>query len=110
MNYEITDLKINDKGVEFYIAFDDEPDTLKDKIEYLLMDIERLFHIHPFLWCYAKADQMVDHKFNDDVAMCYALTRRGAWKKIFPFYGNATIDDIHRTYFCSGKIAILTDY
>ena len=110
MDYKLRKVEVSDKGVEFFIEFPDESDTLKDKFDYLIMDIKRILSAHPFLWCYAKADQMVDHRFNDDVALCYALTRRGAWKKIFPYYGNACIDDIHRVHFNQKKFTILTDY
>ena len=65
---------------------------------------------HPFLWFYAKANQMVDHDFTDDVCICYALTKRQAFKKISAYYGNATMDDIVRIGFDMRGMSILTDY
>lgn len=32
--------------------------------------LDKKFSKNQKLYCYAKADQMIDHKFTDDVAIC----------------------------------------
>lgn len=39
-----------------------------------------------FLWCFAKAGQMVDHRFTDDVAIVFAITKAGAIRKFQNLY------------------------
>lgn len=39
-----------------------------------------------FLWCFAKAGQMVDHRFTDDVAIVFAITKDGAIRKFQNLY------------------------
>lgn len=65
---------------------------------------------HPFLYAYAKANQMQDHEFTDDVCICYAFTKKHALKKFKVLYKNATIDDIGKVYFTKNGSATLTDY
>ena len=62
------------------------------------------------LFVYAKANQMEEHKFTDDVALCYADSKGQALEIFLRLYGNATINDIKEPYFNDHGIAILTDY
>ena len=63
------------------------------------------------LYCYAKANQMVDHKFVDDVAICWAKNKHEAFDKFSSLYGWATLDDIFEPkYIVNSGVAILTDY
>lgn len=39
-----------------------------------------------FLWYFAKAGQMVDHRFTDDVAIVFAATKDGAIRKFQSLY------------------------
>ena len=39
-----------------------------------------------FLWYFAKAGQMVDHRFADDVAIVFATTKSGAIRKFQNLY------------------------
>ena len=63
----------------------------------------------PFIYIYAKADQMVNHRFTDDVAICFACSKRQALKKFKRLYGEAELTDISRGIHYRG-ISILTDY
>lgn len=64
-------------------------------------------------YVYAKANQMKEHKFNDDVALCKAASHSEAYKKFSTLYGNCTPDDIFkldsRNAWGDG-VLILTDY
>lgn len=39
-----------------------------------------------FLWSFAKANQMIRHSFTDDVAIVFAVTKRGAMRKFQSLY------------------------
>lgn len=63
------------------------------------------------LWYYAKPDQMEEHKFTDDVAVCKAVTKKEAMKIFAEYYGNMTAADVHELAFePNRRILILTDY
>lgn len=64
------------------------------------------------LYYYAKANQMVDHRFNDDVAICWAKTSKQAWTKFRYLYKNCMPEDILevKNYIPGIGVAILTDY
>lgn len=64
----------------------------------------------PFLWCYAKGNVMVGHRFSDDVALCLALSRKGAVKKINRLYKGVQPDEIFPVYLNSQGVSVLTDY
>lgn len=99
------------KGIEFEVELQDKDLTLADYINiYVIMTIKQTLKTHPFLWVYAKADQMKDHKFTDDVCICYALTKKQAYKKFSELYAFINMDDIQRVYFWNKGTAILTDY
>ena len=64
-------------------------------------------------YVYAKANQMKDHKFNDDVALVKATSCYEAYKKFCRYYGNCTLDDVFplRTKGDDAdNVMILTDY
>lgn len=61
------------------------------------------------LWCYAKPNAMIEHKFNDDVALCYADTKEEALI-VFERLYILSIEDIFEPCFNDYGIAILTDY
>ena len=67
----------------------------------------------PFLWCYTYPGAMVDHRFTDDVALCFALTKKRAIKKFERLY-KIDLMDIKTRVFRPGfnwlGVAILTDY
>lgn len=64
----------------------------------------------PFLWCYTVPDAMIEHNFTDDCAICFALTKKRAWKKFRRLYGPTPNESIDGVYLNSDGIAILTDY
>ena len=66
------------------------------------------------IWSFARANQMVEHDFTDDVAITLAFTKKQAIKKFSKYYENVTEDEvvkcrIGRMLKCGG-VAILTDY
>jgi hypothetical protein len=67
----------------------------------------------PFMWCYAYPNAMEYHRYTDDAALCFALTRKRAIKKFERLYRidlNDKKTEIFRVSFNSEGIAILTDY
>jgi hypothetical protein len=62
------------------------------------------------LWVFAKPDQMIGHKFTDDVAITYASDKGEAIKKISRLYSNIEDKDVRQVYFNAYGVAILTDY
>lgn len=66
------------------------------------------------IYCYAKADVMVGHGFSDDVCLCLAYTKRGAYKKLSKLYGDIQMKDITMVRFKRWNyltdIFVCTDY
>lgn len=63
------------------------------------------------IYCYAKADQMEDHKFSDDVAICMAKDKKTAMRKFKKYYAEVDKSDVFLVKFDDNKdFAILTDY
>ena len=62
------------------------------------------------LWCYAFPNAMVNHKFTDDVAICYADNKDSAIKKFGSLYLNIDEKDVSEVKFNYRGISILTDY
>ena len=64
------------------------------------------------IWYYARPNQMVDHKFVDDVAITRAWTKQRAIKKFGEVYKDVDPSEVERIkprkY--SDKVQILTDY
>lgn len=64
----------------------------------------------PFLWYYAKGNVMVGHRFSDDVALCLALNKKSARKKLNQLYKGIQEDEISPVSFDKSGVTILTDY
>ena len=47
-------------------------------------------------WVYRKANQMIDHAFTDDVALCKAQSIEEAYKKFKGIYANVEYEDIFK--------------
>ena len=64
------------------------------------------------IYCFAKPDQMGDHRFTDDVAITYALTKSGAIRKFSHSYSEIRKRDVSRVKYSRliKRIAILTSY
>lgn len=63
------------------------------------------------LWCYAKANVMVEHRFTDDVAICEANTLEDAYIKFSKMYSEKLLrGNITEVKFNSDGIFIATDY
>lgn len=65
------------------------------------------------IYYFAKANQMVDHRFTDDVAICIAISKKRAIKKFGVFYANIQEKEVFRISLISlikGRVKILTDY
>ena len=63
------------------------------------------------LYCFARPNQMVGHRFTDDVAIVRAINKKVAIKKLSRLYADITEDEIQKVSMKScGKVAILTDY
>lgn len=62
------------------------------------------------LFAYAKADQMIEHRFTDDVALVAAENKQKAFKLFSEYYGNVTLDDIDELVIVPEEVNILTDY
>ena len=62
------------------------------------------------IYCYAKANQMKDHEFTDDVAIVKAINKKAAINKFKKLYNNITPDDITKIKVGYKLVTILTDY
>ena len=66
------------------------------------------------IWSFARANQMVEHDFTDDVAITLAFTKKQAIKKFSKYYENVTEDEVVKCRIMRmlkyGGVAILTDY
>ena len=61
------------------------------------------------IYCYAKANQMVEHRFTDDVALCRAVTKKRAIKKFKEYYTVVNKQDVFKVRL-DKRVHILTDY
>lgn len=64
------------------------------------------------LYAFARPDQMVDHKFTDDVAVCKAKSLEDAKIKFSRLYADIKDDEIWKVNFSNSdtEVAVLTDY
>lgn len=65
------------------------------------------------IYCFARADQMVGHKFADDVAICIAVSKKKAIEKFNKPYANVLEKEVFRISLIKlikGRVEILTDY
>lgn len=65
-----------------------------------------------FLWRFARADQMVEHNFTDDVAICFAWTKTQAMKYFQFLYGDVMGNEVIRVdyRYIIKRAYVLTDY
>lgn len=61
------------------------------------------------MFAFTRANQMLEHKFTDDVALTRAWTRKGAIEKFNRYYDNVQKDEVKVVRLISG-VEILTDY
>ena len=61
------------------------------------------------MFAFARANQMVEHKFTDDVALTRAWTRKGAIKKFNRYYSDVQKGEVEIVRVING-VKILTDY
>lgn len=65
------------------------------------------------IWSFSRAEQMKDHKFTDDVAITFALTKKKAIKKFSIYYSRIKpeeVKNVTKWLLTYTKVAILTDY
>ena len=62
------------------------------------------------IYCFARPNQMVDHKFTDDVAICIAISKKQAIKKFNKLYNNVLDKEVYKVSFSKKYPTILTDY
>lgn len=63
------------------------------------------------LYVYARANQMVEHRFNDDVAIVFARNKRDALKFFKHYYGLADEETVFEIKnIIPERVYILTDY
>ena len=63
------------------------------------------------IYCYAKADQMIGHRFSDDVAICIAKDKKTAMRNFKKYYAEVDKSDVFLVKLDDNKnFAILTDY
>ena len=93
--------------------------TLSDDYEWLIdRKIERLKLEYDVteanstnkLFVYAKPNQMVNHKFSDDVAITYAENKAEAITKFSTLYSFIAEEDVNEVCYNSKGVAILTSY
>ena len=100
-----------DNKLTRYLGYESEDNcTLKECISTTLFAIKKQLKCFPFIWIYAKPDQMVGHKFTDDVAICFALTRKRAFNKFNRLYGNCENPNCLNRGISYKGVTILTDY
>lgn len=61
------------------------------------------------MFAFTRANQMLEHKFTDDVALTRAWTRKGAIKKFNRYYSDVRKDEVKVVRVING-VEILTDY
>ena len=61
------------------------------------------------LYYFARADQMEGHKFTDDVAIVWAMSKKSAIRKISRLYVNVQEYEVRKVKFGT-RVRILTDY
>ena len=61
------------------------------------------------LYYFARADQMEDYKFTDDVTIVQAITKKSAMKKFSRLYADVEMDEVYRVRFGT-RVRVLTDY
>lgn len=62
------------------------------------------------LYVFAVPDAMIDHEFNDDVAITWATNKAEAIEKFSKYYNNIQDEEVSVVRFNRGGVSILTDY
>lgn len=64
------------------------------------------------LYYFSRPNQMVGHRFTDDVAVCFALTKKKAIEKFGLYYTDVKSSEVKKLNLLSScpSICILTDY
>ena len=64
------------------------------------------------IYYFARPNQMVGHRFTDDVAVCFALTKKKAIEKFGLYYANVKSSEVKllRLFSSCPCICVLTDY
>jgi predicted RNA-binding protein len=63
------------------------------------------------LFCYAKANTMIGHKFNDDVALCRAENLEEAINILSNYYSLEILEgNVREIDFDTNKVYVATDY
>lgn len=78
--------------------------------EFCDMAIEALQAIDEQLYVFAVPDAMIDHKFNDDVAITWAISKAEAIEKFSRLYKDVKHEEVDAVLFNHFGVAILTDY
>ena len=64
-----------------------------------------------FTYYFARPDQMREHRFTDDVAICKAWSKKSAIKKFSVLYRDVKETEVARiNWFKKPAVKILTDY
>lgn len=61
------------------------------------------------IYYFARANQMEGHKFTDDVAVVYAMSKKAAIKKFSELYTDIQADEVYKIGFWT-RARVLTDY
>lgn len=64
-------------------------------------------------YVFRRANQMVGHKFTDDVAVCKAISKSQAIKQFSKYYSDVKVEEVDRLKpkkYSAGSVIILTDY
>ena len=61
------------------------------------------------IYCFTRPDQMEDHKFTDDVAVVWAISKKSAIKKFSVLYADAQENEVDKIGFWT-RARVLTDY
>ena len=69
-----------------------------------------LYYADEQLYVFAVPDAMIDHEFNDDVAITYATNKAEAIEKFSRLYNNVNHEEVDADCFNHVGVAILTDY
>ena len=64
------------------------------------------------IYYFARPNQMIGHHFTDDVAVCFALTKKKAIEKFGTYYANVKPSEVKllRLFSSCSCVCILTDY
>ena len=62
------------------------------------------------IYYFARPNQMTGHRFTDDVAVCFALSKEKAREKFSRYYNNVKRTEVKRVDLFTFGICVLTDY